>query len=190
MKLGNNAEKFPTLTARYLLACPVHAPSFLPCWLHNSRTWSIVSAWPHHSSSAWSLASHRGGSGSRPGLVKWDLWWTKWRWGRFSSSTSVSLANLHATKFSILTITRGRYNRPEVGDVPSGPSMDSTPHYGGGGGLCRPVSPARGKAISASSMTHLSPHLLRLRTGQVLFSLTSYFVIYNYSLGTSSEHPD
>jgi hypothetical protein len=27
-----------------------------------------------HSSSGYSLASHRGGPGSRPGLVKWDLW--------------------------------------------------------------------------------------------------------------------
>jgi hypothetical protein len=29
-----------------------------------------------------------------PGLVKWDLWWTKWLWGGFSPSTSVSPANL------------------------------------------------------------------------------------------------
>jgi hypothetical protein len=49
--------------------------------------------------------------GSRPGLVKWDLWWIKWRWGRFSPSTSVSPANLHSTKLSIIIITRGRYNR-------------------------------------------------------------------------------
>jgi hypothetical protein len=41
------------------------------------------------------------------GLVMWDLWWTKWRWGRFSLSTSASPTNLHSTKFSI-TITRGR----------------------------------------------------------------------------------
>jgi hypothetical protein len=34
--------------------------------------------------------------------------------GRFSPSTSVSLA-IHSTKFSILTITRGRYNRPVSG---------------------------------------------------------------------------
>jgi hypothetical protein len=47
----------------------------------------------------------------------------------FFSSTSFSLANLYSVKFSILTITRSRYNRPEVVDVPSGPSMDSTPHY-------------------------------------------------------------
>jgi hypothetical protein len=31
------------------------------------------------------------------GLVMWDLWWTKWRWDRFSPSTSVSPANLHST---------------------------------------------------------------------------------------------
>jgi hypothetical protein len=31
--------------------------------------------------------------------------------------------------FSILTITRGRYNRPGVAAVPSRPSMDSTPQY-------------------------------------------------------------
>jgi hypothetical protein len=35
----------------------------------------------------------------------WDLWWTKWHWGRFSSSTSVSSANLHSTNFSTITIT-------------------------------------------------------------------------------------
>jgi hypothetical protein len=98
-------------------------------------------------------------------------------WGRFSPSTSVSPANLHSTKFSIIIITRGRYNRPfsgrraewtqfghhpplcefkkkqktavssysnfntwwwspeagtighSVADVPSGPSLDTTPHY-------------------------------------------------------------
>jgi hypothetical protein len=49
-----------------------------------------------------------------PSLVKWDLWWTKWRRGRFSPSTSVSPA-IHSTNFSIFTITRGRYNRPVSG---------------------------------------------------------------------------
>jgi hypothetical protein len=34
----------------------------------------------------------------------WDLWWTKWRWGRFSPNTSVSPANLHFTNFSTITI--------------------------------------------------------------------------------------
>jgi hypothetical protein len=36
----------------------------------------------------------------------WDLWWTKWRWSRFSPSTSVSPANLHSTNCW--------YKRPEV----------------------------------------------------------------------------
>jgi hypothetical protein len=31
--------------------------------------------------------------------------------------------------FSILIITRGRYNRPEVADVPSGTTLDSTSHH-------------------------------------------------------------
>jgi hypothetical protein len=34
----------------------------------------------------------------------WDLW-TKWRWGRFSSSILVSPANLLSTNFSTITIT-------------------------------------------------------------------------------------
>jgi hypothetical protein len=65
-----------------------------------------------------------------PRSGKWDLWWAKWRLGRFSPSTSVSPAKtVHSTNFSIHTITRVRYNRPGVAAVPSGPSMDSTPHY-------------------------------------------------------------
>jgi hypothetical protein len=32
-----------------------------------------------------------------PDLVKWDLWCTKWRWGKLSPGTSVSPANLHST---------------------------------------------------------------------------------------------
>jgi hypothetical protein len=33
------------------------------------------------------------------------LWWTKWRWGRFSPITSASPANLHSTNLSTITIT-------------------------------------------------------------------------------------
>jgi hypothetical protein len=36
--------------------------------------------------------------------VMWDLWWTKWRWGRFSPNTLVSPANLHSTNYSTITI--------------------------------------------------------------------------------------
>jgi hypothetical protein len=32
------------------------------------------------------------------------LWWTKWHWGRFSPSTSVSSANPHFTDCSIIII--------------------------------------------------------------------------------------
>jgi hypothetical protein len=32
-----------------------------------------------------------------------NLWWTKWRWGRSSQSTSVSPANLHSTNFFTIT---------------------------------------------------------------------------------------
>jgi hypothetical protein len=36
--------------------------------------------------------------------VRWHLWWTKWHWGRFSPSTSVSPANSHSTNCSTLII--------------------------------------------------------------------------------------
>jgi hypothetical protein len=42
--------------------------------------------------------------GSSPGLVMWDLWWTKWRWGRFFPSISVSPANLYSTNCSTTTL--------------------------------------------------------------------------------------
>jgi hypothetical protein len=32
----------------------------------------------------------------------WNLYWSKWRWGGFSSSTSVSYVNFHSTDFSII----------------------------------------------------------------------------------------
>jgi hypothetical protein len=35
----------------------------------------------------------------------WDLWWTKWRWGRFSPNALVSPANLHSTNSVTITIT-------------------------------------------------------------------------------------
>jgi hypothetical protein len=50
------------------------------------------------------ITTHRGGPGSSPGLVMWDLWWAMWRWGKFSPSTSVSPSNLHSTNFSTITI--------------------------------------------------------------------------------------
>jgi hypothetical protein len=86
----------------------------------TTKTNANLKMWPRHCSSGWSQASHRCGPGSRPGLVKWDLWWTKQRWVLFSPSISDSPTNLHSTKFPIFTITWGKYNKPEVADVPSG----------------------------------------------------------------------
>jgi hypothetical protein len=53
-----------------------------------------------HRSGCLSQASHIGGLGSTTGQVMWDLWCTKWHWGRFSQSTSVSAANSHSTNCS------------------------------------------------------------------------------------------
>jgi hypothetical protein len=51
-------------------------------------------------------ASHRGGPGSSPGEVMWDLWWTQWHCGRFFPSTSVSPANFHSTDcFTLIIIS-------------------------------------------------------------------------------------
>jgi hypothetical protein len=36
--------------------------------------------------------------------VRWGFWWTKWHWGRFSPSTSVSPVNFHSTDYSTLII--------------------------------------------------------------------------------------
>jgi hypothetical protein len=49
----------------------------------------------------WRLPHNSSSSGSIPGQDLWDLWWTKWYWGRFSPNTSVSPANSHSTKYSI-----------------------------------------------------------------------------------------
>jgi hypothetical protein len=50
------------------------------------------------------IITHGGDPGSSPGLVVWDLWWTKWRWGTFSPNTSVSPANLHSINCSTVTV--------------------------------------------------------------------------------------
>jgi hypothetical protein len=81
-------------------------------WTFLSLSELHTTKWPRHSSSRYSLASHRSGPSSRPGLFKSDLWWTKWRWGRFSRSTYFGFPC--QSSFSFLTITRGRYDRPEV----------------------------------------------------------------------------
>jgi hypothetical protein len=51
-----------------------------------------------------------------------DLWLTKWRWGRFSPSTSVCLATPYSTTFSTLTLT---YHPGLVQQANSGRSTQS-----------------------------------------------------------------
>jgi hypothetical protein len=58
----------------------------------------------------------------------WGLWWTKQHWGRFSPSTSVSLANDHFTKFPII-IKWGWHNRPIGGRSAEWTQLDSVPHH-------------------------------------------------------------
>jgi hypothetical protein len=52
----------------------------------------------------------------------WDLWRTKWRWGSFSPSTSVSQPIFipSIAPQSPSSIIWGWYNRPAVAAVPSG----------------------------------------------------------------------
>jgi hypothetical protein len=56
----------------------------------------------------------------------WGLWWTKWHWGRFSPSTSVSLANSHSINCSTFHhhLSSGvGIIRQLVADVPIGVSL-------------------------------------------------------------------
>jgi hypothetical protein len=46
----------------------------------------------------------------------------------FRPSISVSPASHHSTKFYIIIITRGRYNRPTGGRRAEWTQLDSTPH--------------------------------------------------------------
>jgi hypothetical protein len=46
--------------------------------------------------------SRRGCRGWGQGQIMWDMWWTKWHWGRFSLITSVSSANSRSTGCSTL----------------------------------------------------------------------------------------
>jgi hypothetical protein len=59
----------------------------------------------------------------------WGLWWTKRHWGRFSPSTSVSLANHHYTNFSIIIITQGWQNSLIGGRSAEWTQLDFIPHY-------------------------------------------------------------
>jgi hypothetical protein len=76
----------------------------------------------------------------RPGFASgqsmWGLWCTKWHWGRFSPSTSVSLANHHSTNFSIIIITRVGTVGLLVATVVSGPNWNPPPYSNKKGKTC------------------------------------------------------
>jgi hypothetical protein len=55
--------------------------------------------------------------------VMWDLRWTKWHWGRFSPSTSVSPASSQLTDCSTFIIIGAGTIGQLVTDVPSGLSL-------------------------------------------------------------------
>jgi hypothetical protein len=71
------------------------------------------------------FSSRRPGFASRQSM--WTLWQTKWHWGRFSPSTSVSLDNHHSTNFSIIIIIRGCHNRPTGGRSAEWTQLDYNP---------------------------------------------------------------
>jgi hypothetical protein len=78
-----------------------------------------------------SPASDRKGLSSFSSQFVWDLWWTKWNDGRSPlSSTSVSPANSHCSKSSIIIYYPGLSTVAQtVADVPSG--LILTPSQGG-----------------------------------------------------------
>jgi hypothetical protein len=79
-----------------------------------------------------------GGRGIAQTVSRWLPTATAWVWqvgfvvdkvasGQvFSEHFGFLCQTIHSTRLSILTITGGRYSRPVVAAVPSGPSMDST----------------------------------------------------------------
>jgi hypothetical protein len=46
-------------------------------------------------------APHRGGLGSIPGQVMWDLWWTKRQWDKFVPSISIIIIIIYLFKLQM-----------------------------------------------------------------------------------------
>jgi hypothetical protein len=102
----------------------------LPVFLYGCKIWSLIL---REEGRAIAQAVSRWFPPRRPGFapdqIMWDLWWTKWHWGRFSPNTPVSPDNHHSTKFFILIITWGNYNRPIGGRRAEWTQLDSIPQY-------------------------------------------------------------
>jgi hypothetical protein len=100
-----------------------------PLWKRNNFRlgWTLRRG---HISGSQSSTSQRGGPGSSPGQVMWDLWWTKRHWGRFSPSTSVFPTNYNSTECSTLIICHpGLGSRDSSVGIPTGYGLDE---QGGG----------------------------------------------------------
>jgi hypothetical protein len=95
--------------------------------------------------------------GFAPGSGKWDLWWTKWRRGRFSPSTSVSLPKPFIWPQSPGAVSRclAKSWSPVQGVLPAVLDLVTEVKrrfYGGGQGLNWAVEPKKKK----SSFYHCS----------------------------------
>jgi hypothetical protein len=90
--------------SRFSLTFPTNIRTELSVTLPGSSLQPMQISHSYHSTPSYlcMLASHRGGPGSNPDLIMWNLWWTKCHRDRFSP---VSPANLHSTNFSTITIT-------------------------------------------------------------------------------------
>jgi hypothetical protein len=105
--IGFFPSGFPTNIPYTFLSSPIRARC--PTHLILGFTILILFGYEYMLGRAITEAVSRWIPGFAPGSSKWDLWWTKWRRGRFSPSTSVSPAKtVHSTNISIIiTITRG-----------------------------------------------------------------------------------
>jgi hypothetical protein len=92
-------------------------------------SWGLYSQSMCHSSGSYLPDSHCGGPGSNPGLVLWDLWWTKWRcWSGFSPGTSVSLFSFHRLLHTHHHLSSGAGTIGQTAtDVPSRLSLTPPP---------------------------------------------------------------
>jgi hypothetical protein len=100
----------------------------LPSTSFQIRYVIFLLIWPCHivqAVSSWLLTA--AARVSTLGQIIWDLWWTKWQWGRYSQSTSVSSASSHYTDCPTLIIIYLPVLITDqiLADVPSGHSCTS-----------------------------------------------------------------
>jgi hypothetical protein len=76
------------------------------CWLRCHFDEWLINCITHHSFNL--VRSYKGRAIAQAvsrrvrSQLMWDLWWTKWYWDRFSTTTSVFPTSFHSTDWSIL----------------------------------------------------------------------------------------